>query len=207
MNKFGVFLINKPVGITSFDVIRKLRKITNIRKMGHSGTLDPFAEGLLPVLAGKATRIANFLLADKKEYWVRARLGLKTETGDITGKIVAEQSFPEISESKILQTAQEMLTLKTQKPPKYSAKKIAGKKAYELARQNISFELAEQKIKIFSFEIKEIQLPFIVYRTTVSKGVYIRALSETFAEKLGTIGTTSELRRTKVGNPSIEKDH
>ena len=205
MNNFGVFLIDKPVGITSFDVIRKLRKITGIRKMGHSGTLDPFASGLLPILLGKATRTANLLLADKKEYLVSARLGTKTDTGDITGKIIAEKSFAEISDKQIFRIAEEMLNLKTQIPPKYSAKKINGKRAYELARQNVEFKLKEQPVKIFSFEIVKIRLPFITYRTTVSKGVYIRALTETFAEKLGTIAVTDKLKRTRIGNLSLEK--
>ena len=205
VNDFGVFLIDKPVGITSFDVIRKLRKTTEIRKMGHSRTLDPFADGLLPVLVGKATKIANFLLADQKEYSVSARLGIKTDSGDITGKIVAEQSVPELSEERILAAAEEMLSLKTQIPPPYSAKKINGKRAYELARQNIDFELQPQPIRILSFEIIEIKIPIIRYKTTVSKGVYIRALTETFAEKLRTIAMTSELRRTKIGNLSVEQ--
>jgi len=205
MNDFGVFLIDKPVGITSFDVIRKLRKTTNLRKMGHSGTLDPFADGLLPVLVGKATKIANLLLTDKKEYSVSARLGIKTDSGDITGKIVEERPLSELSENRILTAAKEMLQLKTQIPPPYSAKKINGKRAYELARQNIDFELQPQPIRIFSFEIIEIKLPFIRYKTTVSKGVYIRSLTETFAEKLRTIAMTTELRRTKIGNLSVEQ--
>ena len=204
MSDFGVLLIDKPTGITSFDVIKQLRKITDIRKIGHTGTLDPFASGLLPVCVGKATKITKFLSDKEKEYLVKIRLGKRTDTGDIDGKLVAEMDVPDLNRRKITGIIPEMLALKEQTPPRFSAVKINGKRAYELARQNKEIDLKSRPIKIFSFEISKIELPDIFYKTKVSKGTYIRVLSEIFAEKLGTIATTIELRRTKIGTLKIE---
>ena len=204
MLDFGVLLIDKPAGITSFDVIRRLRKITNIRKIGHTGTLDPFASGLLPVCVGKATKIARFFSDKEKEYLVKIRLGKRTDTGDIEGKIVAEMDIPDLSSDKIESVIPEILALKEQIPPRFSAVKVNGKRAYDLARQNQQFDLKSRPIKLFNFEIKKVELPYISYQTKVSKGTYIRVLSETFAEKLGTIATTIELRRNMIGNLKIE---
>ena len=204
MLDFGVLLIDKPAGITSFDVIRRLRKITNIRKIGHTGTLDPFASGLLPVCVGKATKIARFFSDKEKEYLVKIRLGKRTDTGDIEGKIVAEMDIPDLNSDKIESVIPEILALKEQIPPRFSAVKVNGKRAYDLARQNQQFDLKSRPIKLFNFEIKKVELPYISYQTKVSKGTYIRVLSETFAEKLGTIATTIELRRNMIGNLKIE---
>ncbi len=203
MQNFGVLLIDKPTGITSFDVVRKLRKIINIKKIGHTGTLDPFASGLLPVCIGKATRIVNYLSSQEKEYAVKIELGKKTDTGDIDGKLLVEKDVPDLSLEKIESVIPEILDLKEQVPPRFSAIKINGKRAYELARQNQDFERKSRSIKIFDFEILKTEFPHISYKTRVSKGTYIRALSESFAEKLGTIATTIELKRTKSGNLKI----
>jgi len=204
MSVFGVLLIDKPAGITSFDVIRKLRKITNIRKIGHTGTLDPFADGLLPVCVGKATKIVKYLSDKDKEYLVKIRLGKRTDTGDIDGKLIAEKTVPDLNLEKITGIIPEMLALKEQIPSRFSAIKINGKRAYELARQNKEIDIETRPIRIFSFEISKLELPDISYKTKVSKGTYIRVLSETYAEKLGTIAYTTELRRTMIGILKIE---
>ncbi|NQV18445.1 MAG: tRNA pseudouridine(55) synthase TruB [Armatimonadetes bacterium] len=203
MNEFGIILIDKPAGITSFDVVKNIRKITNIRKVGHTGTLDPFASGLLPVCIGKATRIADKLSSKDKEYIVTMKLGIKTNTGDKTGKIIEEKEIPEFKTNELKQIIPDILIISEQIPPKFSAVKINGKRAYELARKDEKISLKARPIKILNFEILKYKHPFISYKTKVSKGTYIRALSETFAEKLGEIATTWELRRTKIGKLDV----
>lgn len=199
MSDFGIILINKPVGITSFDVVKRIRKITKIKKIGHTGTLDPFASGLLPICIGKATRLAEKLSAKNKEYLVTMKLGIRTDTGDITGKIVEELELPEIKLETIKKIIPDILNISKQIPHKFSAVKVNGKRAYELARANREFKLETRPIKIHSFEIVNFSLPEITYRTEVSKGTYIRSLSETIAEKLGIIATSITLCRTKIG--------
>ena len=202
MSEFGIILIDKPAGITSFDVVKKIRKITNIRKVGHTGTLDPFASGLLPVCIGKATRIADKLSSKDKEYIVTMKLGIKTDTGDKTGKII-EKKIQEFEINDLKQIIPDILNISEQIPPKFSAVKIDGKRAYELARKDEEINLKARPIKIINFEILKYEHPFISYKTLVSKGTYIRVLSETFAEKLGAIANTWELRRTKIGKLNI----
>ena len=204
MNKYGVLLINKPVGITSFRIVQILRKITGIKKIGHTGTLDPFASGLLPVCVGKATRTVDLLSSKDKTYKAKIKLGEKTDSGDIDGKIIERDEIPQFSEDTFRIIAQKMLQIIQQTPPKYSAKKINGQRAYVLARKNQQFELKPVPVKISEFNIGKINLPFLTYISTVSKGTYIRTLSETFAELCGTIATTVELKRIRIGDLKIE---
>ncbi len=204
MKEFGVLLIDKPAGITSFDVVKKIRKITNIRKVGHTGTLDPFASGLLPVCIRKATRIADKLSSKDKEYIVTMKLGIKTDTGDKTGKIIEEKEIQEFKINDFKKIIPDILSISEQIPPDFSAIKIDGKRAYELARKDEEINLKARPIKIMNFEICEYEHPFISYKTLVSKGTYIRVLSETIAEKLGAIATTWELRRTKIGKLIVQ---
>lgn len=205
MQNFGVILVDKPVGITSFDVIRKLRKITGIKKIGHTGTLDPFASGLLPICIGKATRLAEKLTFSSKEYIVTMQFGRKTETGDTEGEVVDEADTAIFTLNLLNETVSKILKLETQTPPKYSAIRINGRRAYELARKNKEVKLQPRPINIHEFEILGYHHPKLKYRTIVSKGTYIRVLSETIAELLGTIGTTIELRRSKIGEMSIQQ--
>ena len=199
MTDFGVILVDKPAGITSFAVIRLLRKITGIKKIGHTGTLDPFASGLLPICLGKATRIASKLTSSSKEYLVKMQLGIKTETGDTEGKIQEKQDISVIPRKQIDEIIPQILKISRQIPPKFSAIKIDGKRAYKLARENKEMVLKPRSVQIIDFEIIAYEYPILTYRTNVSKGTYIRVLSETIAEMLGTIGTTIELRRTRIG--------
>ena len=205
MQDFGVILVDKPVGITSFDVIRKLRKITNIKKIGHTGTLDPFASGLLPICIGKATRIAEKLSTSNKEYIVTMQFGIKTDTGDTEGKNIEQQKTDEFPQAHIDSIKPFILALKQQTPPPYSAIKVNGERAYVLARENREISLQPRPIQIYEFEVIGYDHPMLKYRTKVSKGTYIRVLSETIAKKLGTIGFTIELRRSKIGNLNIKK--
>ena len=204
MNPFGVILIDKPKNITSFQVVHKIRSISKIKKVGHTGTLDPFATGLLPICIGKATRLSKYFLFDKKTYQVTAKFGIQTDTGDNTGKIIKTQE--KILTDKDIESLKSIvLHLEKQIPPKYSAIKVNGKKAYQLARNNELFILPERKIKIFQFTIINFEYPYINYAVTVSKGTYIRTLTEQIAELLGTIATTTELRRTEVGFLDVDK--
>lgn len=205
MDDFGIFLIDKPTGITSFDVIRQLRKVTGIRKMGHTGTLDPFASGVLPILFGKATRLANKFLSQDKEYLVKLKFGEKTSTGDIEGNVIETSEQIPDSLDQIECIVDRILSLKEQIPPIFSALKVNGKKAYELARAGKKFELDARRIKVFSFKIISYEKPFLEYQVRVSKGTYIRRLSEDIAEMLGTVAFTNKLKRLSTGNISIEQ--
>ncbi len=204
MSVYGIILVDKPVGLTSFDVVKKIRKITGIRKIGHTGTLDPFASGLLPVCIGKATRISSKLSGREKKYVVTIQFGTRTDTGDNTGSIIESKAIPKLTLANIEKIIPQILSIKEQVPHKFSAVKVNGKKAYELARANKQVELKPRPVKILSFEISELEFPYLTYRTKVSKGTYIRSLTETIAEKLNTIATTVELRRTEIGDIKIE---
>jgi tRNA pseudouridine55 synthase len=200
---YGFLVINKPAGITSFDVIYLLRKITGVKKIGHTGTLDPFATGVLLVAIGKATRFISLFSDDVKTYKAVVQLGIKTITGDITGRIISEDPVPGITSDQLNALCIDIINLKEQTPPNYSAIKINGKRAYELARKEKEFEMPTRSINIFLFDIVSFKSPYLTYSCTVSKGTYIRSLSETVGQMLGTIGTTIELTRTKVGEVDI----
>ncbi len=199
MSDFGVILIDKPPNITSFEVVRKLRKITGIRKIGHTGTLDPFATGLLQLCIGKATRVVSKLTENDKTYLATCQLGIQTDTGDLTGEITNQEEPPKITEEDLNNIIPEILKISSQIPHKFSAVKVDGKRAYELARQKKEVNLQSRPIKILGFGIENFENNKLTYKAQVSKGTYIRVLSETIAEKLGTIGTTINLRRTKIG--------
>jgi len=204
MSHFGVILIDKPPNITSFDVVRKLRKITGIRKIGHTGTLDPFATGLLQLCIGKATRVVSKLIENDKTYLATCRLGIQTETGDLTGKVIKQEAPPKISKEDMNNIIPEILKITSQTPHKFSAVKVDGKRAYELARQKKEVNLQSRPIRIIDFKINKLENNEITYVAHVSKGTYIRVLSETIAEKLGTVSTTITLRRTKIGEIDLK---
>ena len=203
MSDFGVMLIDKPPNITSFDVVRELRKITGIKKIGHTGTLDPFATGLLQLCIGKATRVVSKLTENDKTYLATCQLGIQTDTGDLTGNIVKQEEPPNITEEDLSNIIPEILKITSQIPHKFSAVKVNGKRAYELARQKKEVVLQSRPIKILGFSIENFEDNKLTYKAHVSKGTYIRVLSETIAEKLGTIGTTISLRRTKIGEVDL----
>ena len=205
MSDFGVILIDKPPNLTSFDVVRKLRKITGIRKIGHTGTLDPFATGLLQLCIGKATRVVSKLTENNKTYLATCQLGIQTDTGDLTGEIIKQEKPPKTSKEGLNNIIPEILKITSQIPHKFSAVKVDGKRAYELARQKKEVNLQSRPIQILGFSIENFEDNKLTYKAHVSKGTYIRVLSETIAEKLGTIGTTIALRRTKIGKIDLNK--
>ncbi|MDP8220264.1 MAG: tRNA pseudouridine(55) synthase TruB [Candidatus Stygibacter frigidus] len=204
MNNCGFLLIDKPADITSFQVISSLRKITSIKRIGHTGTLDPFATGLLPICIGPATRLASFISSSRKTYLATMKFGLKTNTGDVTGETILTQPIKKLDTSELESAVKEILAIKEQTPPQYSAIKVNGKRAYELARKGAEVVLKPRPIIIYDFEIINTDEDTLTYQTTVSKGTYIRTLSEQFAEITGNIATTIELKRVAVDKLLLE---
>ncbi len=199
----GFLLIDKPVGLSSFDVIRRLRKITSIRKMGHTGTLDPFASGLMIYSLNSYTRLCNLLESADKTYEVEMKFGEQTDSGDNTGQVV-KTSANQVDESSFSELANAVLSLEKLPIPQYSAVKIAGKRAYEYARKNEYVEIPEREVRIHEFEINSYDAPYLRYSCRVSKGTYIRSLSEWIASFLGTVGHTSQLKRTAINTVPLE---
>lgn len=203
----GIILINKEKGCTSHDVVNKVKHIFN-EKTGHTGTLDPNATGLLPILIGQGTKLSYYLINHDKEYFVTLKLGIKTDTADIEGKIIKEDVIDDkiLSKSNIEHILKSFIGKQEQIPPMYSAIKINGKKLYEYARKNIQVELAPREIEIYDVQLKAIRIKEkeIDFSVKCSKGTYIRSLCEDIAQKLGTIGYMKELKRTMVGQFNIK---
>ncbi len=200
----GVLNAYKPKGPTSHDVVDEVRKKTEIKKVGHAGTLDPFARGVLVIGVGrKATRILELLKNEKKTYWVKARLGLITETFDITGQVMEENEC-NVTEAEIIEAIESFIGEIEQIPPAYSAKKYKGKKLYELARRGKIIRLPPRKVTIYRIWDIKVELPFVSFRAEVSPGTYIRSLCMDIGYKLGCGATAVELVREKVGEFSIE---
>lgn len=204
----GIIIVNKEKGYTSNDVVQIVKKTFN-EKVGHTGTLDPMATGVLPILIGKGTLLSKYLINHDKIYVATLKLGIKTDTGDITGDIIKKVTVEEsaIDKANILNIFEEIKGEQEQIPPMYSAIKVNGKKLYEYARKGLTIDIQPRKINIYNIELlaidkenKEIQ-----FRVSCSKGTYIRTLCEKIAESLGTIGTMSSLNREKVGEFEISQ--
>ncbi len=193
----GVCLINKPKGFTSFDVVNKLRRILGERRIGHTGTLDPQAEGVLVILLGRATKAMPFLVTQRKEYVAELRLGIKTSTGDIWGETLESQEFVPPTKEQIIEVLNSMAGKSLQLPPMVSAIRVDGKRLYEYARNNQTVERKPREIEIYEIELLEYNAD-IRFRVVCSSGTYVRTLCEDIAQKWGTIGTLSQLTRTKV---------
>ncbi len=205
INYSGFFILDKPENCSSFDLIRELRKKTNYRKFGHTGTLDPFASGLVVLCLNKATKLSSLIINSDKEYLVKIKLGSKTDTGDRDGQIIATKQVPPITSELIEEAVRNILQIRSQVPPQYSAKKISGQAAYKYARNGQTVNIPAKEIEIKKFQVILCSDSEIVYRTNVSKGTYIRTLSESFAELLGTVAYTTDLRRLSVGNLNIKE--
>jgi len=201
----GVIIVDKPKGYTSHDAVNILRKELQTKKVGHTGTLDPNATGVLPVLVGEATKISKYLIEHDKEYIATIYLGAKTNTGDAEGEIIEEKPITELKEETIKTVLNSFLGKQMQTPPIYSAIKINGKKAYEYAREGQDIKLESREIEIKSIELISYENNEITFNVECSKGTYIRVLCEDIAEKLGTVGYMKELRRTKVDKFTIEE--
>lgn len=201
----GIIIINKPKNCTSHDVVRKARKILN-EKVGHTGTLDPNATGVLPLLVGKGTQISKYLINHDKTYEAVLKLGEKTDTADVEGKVIETKEVQPSSLEKenVEKVLKSLIGKQEQIPPMYSAIKVNGKKLYEYARSGENVEIEPRTIEIYDLELIKIENQEITYKVHCSKGTYIRTLCEQIAEKLGTVGYMKELKRTQVGEFKIE---
>ena len=203
----GIIIINKPQNCTSYDIVYKVKKILN-KKVGHTGTLDPMATGVLPLLIGKGTLCSKYLIEHDKIYKVILQLGKKTDTADEEGNIIEQRKVEKdiLKKENVLKAIKQCEGEQIQTPPIYSAIKVKGKKLYEYARQGKEVEIPKRKINIYKIELlnineENLQIEFSVH---CSKGTYIRSLCEDLAEKLGTIGYMAKLERTRVGQFDIK---
>lgn len=202
----GILVVNKPIDYTSRDVVNKIGGILKTKKVGHTGTLDPIATGVLVVCIGNTTKLCELLTSEYKEYIATIKLGIKTDTLDTTGTIIETKDY-NVSENQIKETLNTFLGTSIQTTPIYSAVKVNGKKLYEYAREGKQVELPKREINITNIELLSYKDDEIIFKTTVSKGTYIRALIDDICTKLNTVGTMSNLQRTKQGNFSIEDSY
>ena len=194
----GVLVVDKPVGLTSHDVVQIIRKGTNIRRAGHTGTLDPRASGVLVVLVGPAVRLSEYVSASDKRYQAVMQLGASTDTYDADGTVTSTSPV-EVTEEQFEETLQDFVGEIEQVPPPYSAVKVKGKKAYEMAREGEEVDLAPRKIKVYNLELLEWAPPEVVIDVYCSSGTYVRSLAHDLGEKLGCGAHLVGLRRTKSG--------
>ncbi len=202
----GIILVNKEKDFTSHDVVSIVKKITE-SKVGHTGTLDPNATGVLPLLIGNATKISKYLINHDKEYEAVIQLGKKTTTADIEGEVIEEKEVPEKIYIECENILKSFIGKQKQTPPAYSAIKVNGKKLYSYAREGIKIEIEPRNIEIYNIELMNInkEEKQISFRVSCSKGSYIRSLCEDIADKLGTVGYMKDLKRTKVGDFEIKE--
>jgi tRNA pseudouridine55 synthase len=200
----GIINVYKEAGWTSNDVVSKLKGIVGQRKIGHTGTLDPDAEGVLPVCLGKATRLCASLTDEKKTYKAVLLLGVSTDTQDVSGTVLKRSDPSGITQDAIRKAASSFLGKQMQVPPMYSALKKDGKRLYELARAGVTIEREPRPVEFFSITILKIELPRVTFSVTCSKGTYIRTLCHDLGEKLGAGGCMEQLTRTRVGRFRLE---
>ncbi|MCS7245866.1 MAG: tRNA pseudouridine(55) synthase TruB [candidate division WOR-3 bacterium] len=205
----GFILINKPKGYTSYDVIRVLKKILGFKKIGHSGTLDPFAEGLLVIGINKATKFIEFLIGLEKTYIAKIKFGIETNTLDVEGDIINVDSSFKLNISVFQKVIEDFPREYEQIPPKFSAKRIHGKRAYELSREGIDFEIKPKTVKIYELKVLsvyEVNNEADIF-LRVSSGFYVRSFARDLAEKLNTYGYVLELKRIAIGSFKLENAH
>lgn len=195
----GVLVVDKPVGLTSHDVVQIIRKGTNIRRAGHTGTLDPRASGVLVVLVGPAVRLSEYVSASDKRYQAVVRLGATTDTYDADGRILSTSPVDQLTEERFEEELQAFVGEIEQVPPPYSAVKIKGRKAYEMAREGEEVDLQPRRINVYSLELLEWAPPEAVIDVYCSSGTYVRSLAHDLGEKLGVGAHLIGLRRTKSG--------
>ena len=199
----GILNVYKPTGMTSFDVVRKIKKISNVKKVGHAGTLDPEASGVLPVCIGKATKAIDYIMGNFKIYETELKLGVITDTYDREGKILKESEV-NWSDEEITRVINSFIGEIKQVPPMYSALKVNGKKLYELARAGIEIEREARNIVIYDIYIMDIESPYVKFRVKCSKGTYIRSLCYDIGQLLKCGGMMWNLKRTATGQFHIE---
>lgn len=203
----GIIVINKPAGMTSADVVYQLRKILHIKKIGHAGTLDPDVSGVLPIAVGQATKLIDKLHEHKKQYQGTGEFGIKTDTGDLSGKVIAKKELPSAIPNLLIQNSMETLTGEVmQVPPMYSAVKINGKKLYEYARAGETVDVPARQIHVSEYKLTAASIfdlankvQYFDFQITCSKGTYVRTLVEQLGDEIGVPAVMAELVRTKSG--------
>lgn len=200
----GIILINKEKGMTSHDVVSKIRKILNTKKVGHAGTLDPLATGVLPILVGKGTKLSKYLIEHDKTYIATIKLGERTSTGDCEGEVVEKKEYKTHKVSEVEQVLNTFIGKQIQIPPMYSAIKVNGKKLYEYARNGEKVEIPKREIEIYNIELVSLEENILKFKVSCSKGTYIRSLCEDIAKKLETVGTMVDLQRIQVDKFKIQ---
>jgi tRNA pseudouridine55 synthase len=201
----GVLLVDKPQGITSHDVVDKVRWLYQTRRVGHAGTLDPMATGLLIILVGKATKASQYLMSQEKEYLGEATLGVVTDSQDADGATVETNAVPAFTREDLTAAMNAMLGDQQQIPPMHSAKKIGGKKLYELARQGVEVAREPRFIRIEAFELLSWESPRLNFRVHCTKGTYVRTIAYDLGRKLGPGAHLTMLRRTLSGSLKIDR--
>ncbi len=199
-----VLNVHKPVGLTSYDVVRRAKRVLPGVKIGHGGTLDPFAEGVLLILIGKATKRMSELLGNSKSYEARLKLGEATATGDNTSPVILIEEIPEISENLLRELELQFTGDIMQIPPAYSAKKVNGKPAYKYAREGRQVQLDPVQVSIYGLKLTKIENNIIKIKVSCSSGTYIRTLGENLAQAIGTVGHLVSLERVRIGEYTIE---
>jgi len=203
----GLLVIDKPGGMTSHDVVGRLRKITGERSIGHLGTLDPMATGVLPLVLGKFTRLAQYFSSAEKSYSGAIRFGFSTDTYDAEGERVGEEVTPRLTLEDLRAAAAQFQGETEQMPPAYSAKKIAGKPAYKLAREGKPVELKPARVRISNFEITGLDGPEASFAMSISAGGYVRSVAHEMGQAMGCGAHLSRLRRTQAGMFSLDESH
>lgn len=204
--KSGVLILNKPQGITSHDAVNRIRRLYGTKKVGHTGTLDPMATGVLPILIGSAVKASEYLVSDSKQYTARMLLGVETDTEDTDGKVIStSDAIP--SDDEVIRAVNSFLGEYFQIPPMYSALKIGGEKLYDLARRGITVERDARRVEVHSISAEKLNEREWEINASVSKGTYIRTLVADIGKKLGCGATMSALSRRISGSFTIDKAH
>ena len=197
---YGLILVNKPVGITSFKLVYIIKKKLNVKKVGHCGTLDPLANGLMIVLVGKYTKLQEKFMKQDKVYLATIKLGIKTDSGDLEGKIISQSDYSHIKKIDIKKALNSFIGKISQIPPMYSALKVNGKKLYELARKGITIERKPREITIYNIDFLDFKKDTFSIRIKCSSGTYIRTLVEDIGKKISTDTVLINLVREEIGN-------
>ena len=203
-NNGQTLLVDKDLDWTSFDVVKKIKNIIKCKKVGHAGTLDPLATGLLIICTGKNTKKINDIQNQDKVYTGEFILGKSTPSHDLETEFNSRKDIKNITSDRIEEVSKRFVGEQLQRPPKFSAVKVNGKRAYEYARDNEEVKIKEKNINIYEFKITEFNLPNISFKISCTKGTYIRSIARDFGEKLGCGAVLSKLRRTEIGNYNVE---
>jgi len=198
-----IFNLYKPVRWTSFDVVKKIRGITHEKKVGHGGTLDPFAEGVLIIGTGKDTKVLSDITDKRKSYLATLTLGKTTNTLDVEGKVTEQKPIPNLTSDTVRIILSGFTGKQKQIPPMFSAKKVKGVRLYILARKNKTIEREPRQINIYNIDFVSLDNDTLIFSVTCSKGTYVRVLGKDIAEALGTVGYLTKLVRTNVGDYTV----